>query len=115
MEDRKEPIEIIEIATEGMNELEKLVFDYCQQHQIETRIKVALSAFHAPFAAQAAGKSPERVRALAEYSIRQLEGQIQLIDALFFKGRKTQGAKFWQELNHFYAFPQERVTAADRN
>jgi hypothetical protein len=112
---QEESTEIVQLEIQCANEFEKLVFDYCQQHDLETRIKVALSSFQAPFAAQAAGKSPDRVRALAEYSIKQLECQLRLIDALFLKGKKTQGTKLWQKLDSFCIFLQERVAVADRN
>lgn len=73
------------------NTFEQFVFDYCQQQperSLEERIAVALSAFHAPFAAKAANKSPEQVQAIAEDSIAQLKCQLSLMQALFLDDRE---------------------------
>jgi hypothetical protein len=42
-----------------------------------------LSAFWGPFPAKNASKSPERVRAIACYSLRQLAAQQKLIESVF--------------------------------
>lgn len=68
--------------------LEDLVLSYCSDNKsrsFEEYVKICLSAFFAPFAAKKAGKDPERVKALAEYSLRQLKAQYQLINYIFFK------------------------------
>ena len=68
--------------------LEDVVFSYCSDNKnrsFEEYVKICLSAFFAPFAAKKAGRDPERVKALAEYSLRQLESQYQLINSRFFK------------------------------
>ena len=64
---------------------DEMVWDYClsQTYPISEQIKIVLSAFWEPFAAQNASKSPERVRAIACYSLRQLAAQQKLIDSVF--------------------------------
>jgi hypothetical protein len=64
---------------------DKMVWDYClsQTYPISEQIKIVLSAFWGPFAAKNASKSPERVRAIACYSLRQLAAQQKLIESVF--------------------------------
>ena len=64
---------------------DKMVWDYClsQTYPISEQIKILLSAFWEPFAAKHASKSPERVRAIACYSLQQLAAQQKLIDSVF--------------------------------
>jgi hypothetical protein len=64
---------------------DKMVWDYClsQTYPISEHIKIVLSAFWGPFAAKNASKSPERVRAIACYSLRQLAAQQKLIESVF--------------------------------
>ncbi|MEG4507947.1 hypothetical protein QUA81_30660 [Microcoleus sp. F6_B4] len=64
---------------------DKMVWDYClsQTYPISEQIKIVLSAFWGPFAAKNASKSPERVRAIACYSLQQLAAQQKLIDSVF--------------------------------
>ncbi|MEG4026068.1 hypothetical protein [Microcoleus sp. S13C4] len=64
---------------------DKMVWDYClsQPYPISEQIKIVLSAFWGPFAAKNASKSPERVRAMACYSLQQLAAQQKLIDSVF--------------------------------
>jgi hypothetical protein len=45
--------------------------------------QIVLSAFWGPFAAKNASKSPERVRAIACYSLQQLAAQQKLIESVF--------------------------------
>ena len=63
----------------------EMVWDYClsQTYPISEQIKIVLSAFWGPFAAKNASKSPERVRAIACYSLQQLAAQQKLIDSVF--------------------------------
>jgi hypothetical protein len=65
--------------------LDKMVWDYClsQAYPISEQIKIVLSAFWGPFAAKNASKSPERVRAISCYSLRQLAAQQKLIESVF--------------------------------
>ncbi|MEZ2224654.1 hypothetical protein [Microcoleus sp.] len=67
------------------NSLDAMVWKYCASRNfpIPEHIKIVLSSFWAPFAAKAAGKSPERVKAIALYSLRQLSYQQQLIESIF--------------------------------
>ena len=68
--------------------LEDLVLSYCSDNKsrsFEEYVKICLSALFAPLAAKKAGRDPERIKALAEYSLRQLESQYQLISSIFFK------------------------------
>ncbi len=60
-----------------------MVWDYClsQTYSISEQIKIVLSVFWGPFAAKNASKSPERVRAIACYSLRQLAAQQKLIES----------------------------------
>jgi hypothetical protein len=64
---------------------DKMVWDYClsQTYPISEHIKIVRSAFWGPFAAKNASKSPERVRAIACYSLRQLAAQQKLIESVF--------------------------------
>ena len=70
---------------------DKMVWDYClsQTYPISEHIKIVLSAFWGPFAAKNASKSPERVRALACYSLRQLVAQQKLIESVFELSTKS--------------------------
>ena len=67
-----------------------MVWDYClsQTYPISEQIKIVLSAFWGPFAKNAS-KSPERVRALACYSLRQLAAQQKLIESVFELSTKS--------------------------
>ncbi|MGD2183236.1 hypothetical protein [Lusitaniella coriacea] len=108
-----DPKQSIHIEVQCDYAFEQWLFTYCQEqptYPIEDHIKVSLSAFHAPFAAKAAGKSPERVRALAEYSIKQLEAQLNLINALFLQGKKTQNLPDLKELSFLPLFDREKTT-----
>jgi len=62
-----------------------MVWNYClsQTYPISEQIKIVLSALWEPFAAKNASKSPERVRAIACYSLRQLAAQQKLIESVF--------------------------------
>ncbi|MEG4997901.1 hypothetical protein [Microcoleus sp. B4-D4] len=65
---------------------DEMVWDYClmsQTYPISEQIKIVLSAFWGPFAAKNASKSPERVRAIACYSLQQLAAQQKLIESVF--------------------------------
>ena len=64
---------------------DKRGWDYCltQTYPISEQIKIVLSAFWGSFAAKNASKSPERVRAIACYSLRQLAAQQKLIESVF--------------------------------
>jgi hypothetical protein len=64
---------------------DKRGWDYCltQTYPISEQIKIVLSALWGSFAAKNASKSPERVRAIACYSLRQLAAQQKLIESVF--------------------------------
>jgi hypothetical protein len=71
---------------------DEMVWDYClsQTYPISEQIKIVLSAFWGPFAAaKNASKSPERVRAIACYSLRQLAAQQKLIESVFELSTKS--------------------------
>lgn len=67
------------------NPFDDMVWDYylSQTYPILEQIKIVLSAFWEPFAAKNASKSPERVRAIACYSLQQLAAQQKLINSVF--------------------------------
>jgi len=70
---------------------DKMVWDYglSQTYPISEQIKIVLSAFWGPFAAKNASKSPERVRAIACYSLQQLAAQQKLIDSVFERSSES--------------------------
>ena len=70
---------------------DKMVWDYClsQTYPISEQIKIVLSAFWGTFAAKNASKSPERVRAIACYSLQQLADQQKLIDSVFERSSES--------------------------
>ena len=77
------PISSVLVALD--DPFDDMVWDYClsKTYPISEQIKIVLSAFWGPFAAKNASKSPERVRAIAYYSLRQLAAQQKLIESVF--------------------------------